>query len=321
MTKRLCKNWIWIIVIALFIGQALSPVANVSAQEQSRNRIRPRTAYERGYAAGYDDGYNAGKNDYDSRFSRNFRQHTLWHEADRGYEARFGPFADYQEGYRWGFEVAYFDGYSGRAYDSRIPPNVARTARWLALSTGRRDRAPTTIRSPIPQGASLRIRLETRLTTKTDREGNRFTARVIEPSEYEGAIIQGHIARIERSGRMTGRTEMALDFDSITLRDGRDGSFQAQIENVFATESVKSVDEEGNVESASKTKETEIRTIGGAVLGAIIGSIAGGGKGAAIGAAIGAGAGAGSVYVQGDKDLILDPGTQMMVRVTPPSRE
>jgi hypothetical protein len=56
-------------------------------------------------------------------------------------------------------------------------------------------------------------------------------------------------------------------------------------------------------------------------LGAIIGGIAGGGKGAAIGAAIGEGAGAGSVYVQGDKDLILDPGTQMMVRATTPSRE
>jgi outer membrane lipoprotein SlyB len=120
---------------------------------------------------------------------------------------------------------------------------------------------------------------------------------------------------------MTGRTEMALDFDAVTLRDGRNGPFQAQIEKVFATESVKSVDEEGNVESASKTKETEIRSIGGAVIGAIIGGIAGGGKGAAIGAAIGAGAGAGSVYVQGDKDLILDPGTQMMVRAATPSRE
>jgi hypothetical protein len=57
------------------------------------------------------------------------------------------------------------------------------------------------------------------------------------------------------------------------------------------------------------------------MLGAIIGGIAGGGKGAAIGASIGAGAGAGSVFVQGDKDLILDPGTQMMVRVRTTSRE
>jgi len=62
------------------------------------------------------------------------------------------------------------------------------------------------------------MRLETRLTTATNCQGDRFTARVIEPSVYEGAIIQGHIAKIERSGRMTGRTEMTLDFDAITLR-------------------------------------------------------------------------------------------------------
>jgi hypothetical protein len=108
--------------------------------------------------------------------------------------------------------------------------------------------------------------------------------------------LQGHVATIERSGRMTGRAEMELDFDAITLRNGRSGTFNARIEKVFATESVKSVDEEGNVESASKTKETEIRAVGGAVPGAIVGGIAGGGKGAAIGAIIGAGAG--SVYVQ-----------------------
>jgi hypothetical protein len=321
MKKRLCQNGRWVIAIALLIGQALSPNANVIAQEQSRNRIRLRTACERGYVAGYADGYNAGKNDYDNRFSRNFRQHTLYFEADHGYEARFGPFADYQKCYRWGFEVSYLDGFSGRAYDSRIPPKVAQNARLMAPSPGQRDRARPTVRSLIPEGALLRIRLETRLTSKTNREGDRFTARVIEPSDYEGAIIQGYIARIERSGRMAGRTEMALDFDAVTLRDGRSGPFHAQIEKVFATESVKSVDEEGNVETASKTKETEIRAIGGALLGAIIGGIAGGGKGAAIGAIIGAGAGAGSVYVQGDKDLILDPGTQMMARPTIPSRE
>jgi outer membrane lipoprotein SlyB len=79
---------------------------------------------------------------------------------------------------------------------------------------------------------------------------------------------------------------------------------------------VKSIDEEGNVISVSKTTETEIRSIGGAVLGAIIGGLASGGVGAAVGAILGAGAGAGSVYVQGNKDLILNTGTQMLVRAS-----
>jgi hypothetical protein len=294
------------------LALVLNPV--VSAQKPYRNGAQLRIAYEHGYKAGYADGYDAGKNDYTDRIDRDYRNHTLYREADRGYQSRFGPLVDYKEGYTLGFEVAYFDGYIGRAYDSVIPPNIARPDRRIGPVIGQRDRERSKPQMFIPEGTLLRIRLETKLRTNTSCEGDRFVASVVEPNKFEGAVIRGHIAKIERTGRMTGRTEMTLDFDTITLRDGRNGPFQAQIEKVFATESVKSIDEEGNIESASKTKETEIRTIGGAVLGAIIGGIAGGGKGAGIGAIIGAGAGAGSVYVQGDKDLILEPGMQMLVR-------
>ena len=309
-----CRNRAGAAILLLGLTLALSP--GVSAQKQSHEEIQLRIAYEHGYRAGYADGYDAGKNDFADRMGRDYQRLTLYQEADRGYESRFGPRVDYKEGYSLGFEVGYFDGYVGRAFDSRIPPNVAHPEGKSAPLMGRKDRERKKTQPLVPESVLLRIRFETRLTTETNCEGDRFTARVIEPSEYEGAIVQGHIAKIERSGRMTGRTEIALDFDAVTLRNGRTGPFHAQIEKVFATESVKSVDEEGNVESASKTKETEIRSIGGAVLGAIIGGIAGGGKGAAIGAIIGAGAGAGSVYVQGDKDLILEPGAQMIVRAT-----
>jgi hypothetical protein len=308
------------VAITLLLGLALALNPCVRAQTQCRDGNQLLISYEHGYRAGYADGYDAGENDFADRIGREYQRHTLYQEADRGYESRFGPRVDYKEGYSLGFEVGYFDGYVGRAFDLRIPPNVAHPDASIVPLKDRRDRERRKTQPLVPEGASLRIRLETKLTTETNCEGDRFTARVIEPGEYEGAVIQGHVANIERSGRMTRRTEMALDFDAITLRNGRSGPFQAQIEKVFATESVKSVDEEGNVESASKTKETEVRTMGGAVLGAIIGGIAGGGKGAAIGAIIGAGAGAGSVYAQGDKDLILEPGAQMIIRVQYPVR-
>jgi hypothetical protein len=219
--------------------------------------------------------------------------------------------ADYKEGYRLGFEFGYNDGYYGRSLNSKVPLH-ALVLKGVSAQAGR-----TIV---IPNGTEMRTRLLAQLNTKTDREGDVFKASVIEPARYEGAIIEGHIASLKRSGTMTGRTELALDFDRITLRDRRRGEFSAQIEKIYATESIKSIDEEGNIESASKTKDTELRTSGGAVLGAIIGAIAGGGKGAAIGAIIGAGAGAGSVYVQGKKDVILEPGTQMTVRTFTPLR-
>jgi outer membrane lipoprotein SlyB len=75
------------------------------------------------------------------------------------------------------------------------------------------------------------------------------------------------------------------------------------------------------IESSNKTKDTALRTGGGGALGAVIGAVAGGGKGAAIGAILGAGVGAGSVYIQGNKDLVLDPGAEMTVRVAAPRRQ
>jgi len=172
----------------------------------------------------------------------------------------------------------------------------------------------------IADGVSMKLRLNDQISTRTNREGDRFTAVVLDPSDYADAVVEGHIAKLTKSGKATGKTEMALSFDTIRLRDGRSGKMAAQVEKVYQSEKVKTVDDEGNVESSSRTKDTATRTGGGAVLGAIIGGIAGGGKGAAIGAAIGAGVGAGSVLVDGGKELILEPGTEILIRTAAPAR-
>lgn len=67
--------------------------------------------------------------------------------------------------------------------------------------------------------------------------------------------------------------------------------------------------------SGSRGKQTLKRGGIGAVAGAVIGGIAGGGKGAAIGVIVGGAAGAGSVAVQGSKEIKLDRGTEMLIRV------
>jgi hypothetical protein len=172
----------------------------------------------------------------------------------------------------------------------------------------------------VSDGEELRIALTSPISTKTNREGDTFSARVILPREMVDATITGRVASVKRAGRATGKTELLLAFEEIVLPDGRRGPLDAQVVRVFEGETVKTVDEEGNVQTGSRTRDTATRGAGGAAIGAVIGAIAGGGKGAAIGAAIGAAAGAGSVVVQGDKDLILDTGTEMVVRVNGSSR-
>lgn len=168
----------------------------------------------------------------------------------------------------------------------------------------------------IPRGTEMKIRLENTIDTKESKDGDRFTAIVLTPSQYADATIEGHISKIEQSGKLKGKTELSLAFDRIKLRTGENIVFDAQVVEVLGEKSAKKVDEEGNIESGSKGKTTAIRTGGGAALGAAIGAVAGGGKGAAIGAAIGGAAGAGSTYIQGSNKVKLDAGTEIVIKST-----
>jgi outer membrane lipoprotein SlyB len=170
----------------------------------------------------------------------------------------------------------------------------------------------------IPSGTQVVAILNTDLSTRNVSPDQRFTATIRTPGEYAGATLEGRVIDVQRSGRVTGRAGMTLDFDTIRTRDGRTYRFAGILESVsLANGEVVRVDNEGAVrEDDNQTNKTITRTAIGSAVGAIIGAIAGGGKGAAIGAAIGAGAGAGSVYVQGRDDLELSPGTEVTIRAT-----
>jgi hypothetical protein len=166
----------------------------------------------------------------------------------------------------------------------------------------------------IPSGTQLNLRLTSQIDSKRNRVGDRFTSEVTTPGPYEGAVVAGHIQKLNQSGKVSGRTEMALAFDSITLRDGRSADLSASLDKIIESESVKEVDEEGNVRTGSRTKDSQTRGAIGGAAGAILGGIAGGVKGAVLGAIIGGAAGVGTVYIEGNKELILDPGTEMVIR-------
>ena len=171
----------------------------------------------------------------------------------------------------------------------------------------------------VPDGTQIVAVLNNDLSTQNVREGERFTMTVRSPGQYDGATIEGSVLNVDRGGRISGRSELTMDFDTIRTRDGRTYPFAGILESVRTAEGeVVRVDNEGAVRESNQTQKTVTRTAIGTAVGAIIGAIAGGGKGAAIGAVIGAGAGAGSVYVQGRNDLELGAGTEVTVRATGP---
>ena len=167
----------------------------------------------------------------------------------------------------------------------------------------------------VPVGTDLKIRINDTLSSKENRIGDRFTATVIDPSRFDEARIYGHISSIQKSGKVKGRTSMNLAFDSVELRDGRKGVLHGYVTRVYGDDAGKA-DNEGGIQSGSRTNQTIKRTGIGAGVGAIIGGIAGGGKGAAIGLILGGAGGAGSVAIKGSKELRLESGTEMLVHVT-----
>jgi outer membrane lipoprotein SlyB len=172
----------------------------------------------------------------------------------------------------------------------------------------------------IPDGTQMTAVLDTDLNTKEAQDGDYFTMTVRAPRQYDGAIIEGTILGVERSGRITGRAGLNLNFERIRLRNGQTYNFAGTLENARTVDGqTVRIDAEGSVQNEkSQTRDTVTRTGVGAALGAIIGAIAGGGKGAAIGATVGAGAGAGSVVVQGRDDLELKRGTEITLRASAP---
>jgi hypothetical protein len=77
--------------------------------------------------------------------------------------------------------------------------------------------------------------LRTPVSTKASQNGDRFQMEVTSPSQYNGAIIEGRVAKTERSGRVSGRANVSLEFDTIRLRNGQSYRFAGIVDSVRLT--------------------------------------------------------------------------------------
>jgi hypothetical protein len=169
----------------------------------------------------------------------------------------------------------------------------------------------------VPEDTLFRVELLSPISTATNQRGDQFSCQVLEPREFYGAIVSGHITKVRRSGRVKGRSEIALAFESITLPDGRSGEFRAQVVEVYdviGADNAGQADEEGRVMGRSLRKRDAI-TIGlSSGIGAAIGGVIGGREGAVVGAAIGAAVGVTSTLATKGPDLEFKEGTQFVIR-------
>ncbi|MDT5294446.1 MAG: hypothetical protein QOJ76_1326 [Acidobacteriota bacterium] len=321
-----------------------APAARAAAQGQQYG------ALERGYRTGYSDGYQSGWADQLRGAGADYRGKPDYAAADRAYIAAYGALEDYRDGYQQGYEIGYEAGFNRRGFASDLPAGgVTRrgaTQREAAEATdangtdrgGRPGDAIESVSqggsnqpgqpsqqgrsvggaSVVPSNAVLTVELLNRLSTDVSQSGDRFEAQVVEPQEFAGAVVGGHLANVQRPGKSKGRSLLQLDFDQIKMPGGDWQEFSAQVIEVVASEGTGGgeVDPEGGVRGKSTTKDDVAKVGASAGIGAIIGAIAGGGKGAAIGAVIGGGASTAGVMTQRGKDIRLERGQQLRIRTT-----
>jgi len=172
---------------------------------------------------------------------------------------------------------------------------------------------------PPPGDTKLSLQLLSPISTATNKKGDKFSCKVITPMQYAGAIVEGHIRSLKRSGKAGKESKIDLAFDKITMPNGLSAEFAASVVEVFDNSDVASqgrADNEGTLSGRSIKLKTKVkRAVAGALIGGIIGGIVGGGQGAAVGAAIGATVGVTTTIAAKGPDLAFGPGTQFTVQV------
>jgi type IV secretion system protein VirB10 len=180
----------------------------------------------------------------------------------------------------------------------------------------------TTADYTVEPGSKIPLSLINSVSTKHSVEGDRVYLETVFPVLSNGKIVippgsyvAGTVTQVKRPGRVKGRGELFVRFDSLTLPNGVTRDFRARVGGIDGRGSEELDRSEGKIRSEGN-KGGDARTIAEAAgAGASIGVIAGGasnghyGMGTGIGAAAGATAGLIGVLMSRGPDAILAKGS------------
>ena len=175
----------------------------------------------------------------------------------------------------------------------------------------------------VPAGTKIPLSMINSISTKTASEGERIYLETVFPILANGRVVippgsyvAGTITGAKRPGRVKGKGELFVRFDSLTLPNGVTRDFRARMGSLDGTAPGKLDKSEGKV-TGEGDKAGDLKTIGTAAgAGAGAGSLGGAGlghpiQGAGIGAAAGAAAGLMYVLLSRGPDAVLAKGTTM----------
>lgn len=173
----------------------------------------------------------------------------------------------------------------------------------------------------VPTGTRIPLVMINSVSTKHAAEGDRIYLETSYPILAEGRVVippgsyvAGTITSSKRAGRIKGRSELYVRFDSLTLPNGVTRDFRARMGGLDGRASEDFDRAEGKIkgEGTKGQDAAKVATAAGAgtSVGVIAGSAAGRpGMGTAVGAAAGAAAGMVGVLLSRGQDVVLGRGT------------
>jgi len=170
----------------------------------------------------------------------------------------------------------------------------------------------------IPQGAHVALRLVNAVTTRTAQEGNYVYMRTDTPIVSQGRIVvpvgsyvQGVVSHVRRSGRVSGKAELAIRIETLTTPSGQVIQINPHLSSVDAEGSDQKVDakeneiKQGSSHGADAARVAEVSGAGAAIGGMADRSW----TGAGIGAGAGAGVGLATVLLSRGREVELRQGS------------
>jgi len=148
----------------------------------------------------------------------------------------------------------------------------------------------------IPAGTALKVKLETTLTSFSNRAGDPFQGRITSPVVLDGktvipagTTVQGRVIKASEPRRYAGKSTIAIFPEAIVLPNGERYTLNANLVDTSVGKGT-DVNDEGQFKGPGHNNRDLWEIGGGTGAGMLIGGLAGGGKGLLIGGLIGAGA-------------------------------
>jgi len=213
---------------------------------------------------------------------------------------------------------------------------------FLALASYTSAQTPTTPASTpsapassgvvVPAETTIPLVLRSAINSRTAYVGQAVYCETIFPITVNnrlvipvGSSVKGAITQVVRPGRVKGRAQIGLRFDTLILPNGTTRILRASLSGYSGTGNEDFKRKESKIQGQSSKGEDAGKVAQTTVTGAEIGTIAGAtkgspGEGLGIGSLAGAAGGLIWVLASRGKEIVLPPGTNLELQLSQPIR-